>query len=79
MPRAWLKAEIGVMLLKPNPNTPALQESVLLPEGWQGGWQCDEQLAERTGEGIGGLLNATFGNAAELIIAPARCAAVSTK
>jgi Ca2+:H+ antiporter len=28
-----------------------------------------EHLAERTGEGIGGLLNATFGNAAELIIA----------
>ena len=28
-----------------------------------------EQLAERMGEGIGGLLNATFGNAAELIIA----------
>lgn len=28
-----------------------------------------EKLAERTGEGIGGLLNATFGNAAELIIA----------
>jgi Ca2+:H+ antiporter len=28
-----------------------------------------EQLAERMGEGVGGLLNATFGNAAELIIA----------
>jgi len=28
-----------------------------------------EKLAEKTGEGIGGLLNATFGNAAELIIA----------
>src|SRR5947209_14879703 len=28
-----------------------------------------EQLARHTGEGIGGLLNATFGNAAELIIA----------
>ncbi|RWA52532.1 cation transporter [Cupriavidus sp. UYMSc13B] len=28
-----------------------------------------EQLAERMGEAIGGLLNATFGNAAELIIA----------
>lgn len=27
-----------------------------------------EQLAEKTGEGVGGLLNATFGNAAELII-----------
>jgi Ca2+:H+ antiporter len=28
-----------------------------------------ERLAQRLGEGIGGLLNATFGNAAELIIA----------
>jgi Ca2+:H+ antiporter len=28
-----------------------------------------EQIANRAGEGIGGLLNATFGNAAELIIA----------
>ncbi|MES1260381.1 MAG: calcium/proton exchanger, partial [Acidobacteriota bacterium] len=35
------------------------------------GWlvRATEQLAHRTGEGIGGLLNATFGNAAELIIA----------
>ena len=31
--------------------------------------RATEQLAERMGEGIGGLLNATFGNAAELIIA----------
>jgi hypothetical protein len=29
----------------------------------------DERLAERTGAGVGGLLNATFGNAAEMIIA----------
>ena len=35
--------------------------------GWLG--RATEQLAEKTGEGIGGLLNATFGNAAELIIA----------
>ncbi|HEU4345068.1 MAG TPA: calcium/proton exchanger [Candidatus Binatia bacterium] len=34
---------------------------------WMG--KATEQLSERTGEGIGGLLNATFGNAAELIIA----------
>jgi Ca2+:H+ antiporter len=34
---------------------------------WMG--HATEQLAERTGEGVGGLLNATFGNAAELIIA----------
>jgi Ca2+:H+ antiporter len=31
--------------------------------------RATEHLAERTGPGIGGLLNATFGNAAELIIA----------
>jgi len=31
--------------------------------------RATEKLAEQTGEGIGGLLNATFGNAAELIIA----------
>jgi len=35
--------------------------------GWMG--RATEHLAERAGEGIGGLLNATFGNAAELIIA----------
>jgi Ca2+:H+ antiporter len=31
--------------------------------------KATEQLAHRMGQGIGGLLNATFGNAAELIIA----------
>ena len=35
--------------------------------GWMG--KATEQIADRAGEGIGGLLNATFGNAAELIIA----------
>src|SRR6185312_13300058 len=35
--------------------------------GWMG--HATEQLAHRMGEGIGGLLNAPFGNAAELIIA----------
>ena len=35
--------------------------------GWMG--RATEELAERLGHGIGGLLNATFGNAAELIIA----------
>jgi Ca2+:H+ antiporter len=34
---------------------------------WMG--DATEQLATYLGEGIGGLLNATFGNAAELIIA----------
>jgi Ca2+:H+ antiporter len=35
--------------------------------GWMG--RATEQLAHRAGAGVGGLLNATFGNAAELIIA----------
>jgi Ca2+:H+ antiporter len=35
--------------------------------GWMG--RATEQLAKKTGQGLGGLLNATFGNAAELIIA----------
>jgi Ca2+:H+ antiporter len=35
--------------------------------GWMG--KSTECLAERLGAGIGGLLNATFGNAAEMIIA----------
>jgi Ca2+:H+ antiporter len=35
--------------------------------GWLG--HATEHIAHRTGEGVGGLLNATFGNAAELIIA----------
>src|SRR3954467_3127726 len=35
--------------------------------GWMG--QATEQLAHPMGEGVGGLLNAAFGNAAELIIA----------
>ncbi len=34
--------------------------------GWMG--RATEHLAERLGQGVGGLLNATFGNAAELII-----------
>src|SRR6185295_16141437 len=35
--------------------------------GWLG--RATEQIADRTSEKVGGLLNATFGNAAELIIA----------
>lgn len=41
--------------------------SIIPLAGWMG--KATEHLAERLGEGIGGLLNATFGNAAELIIA----------
>jgi len=41
--------------------------SIVPLAGWMG--TATEHLAEKTSEGIGGLLNATFGNAAELIIA----------
>jgi len=41
--------------------------AILPLAGWMG--RATEHLAERLGEGPGGLLNATFGNAAELIIA----------
>jgi Ca2+:H+ antiporter len=41
--------------------------AILPLAGWMG--KATEHLAERTGEGVGGLLNATFGNMAELIIA----------
>ena len=41
--------------------------ALLLLAAWLG-W-ATEQLATRIGEGVGGPLNATFGNAAELIIA----------
>jgi Ca2+:H+ antiporter len=41
--------------------------SILPLAGWMG--RATENLATHTGEGIGALLNATFGNAAELIIA----------
>jgi Ca2+:H+ antiporter len=40
--------------------------AILPLAGWMG--RATEQLAERLGEGVGGFLNATFGNAAELII-----------
>jgi Ca2+:H+ antiporter len=41
--------------------------AILPLAAWMG--RATEHLAERVGEGAGGLLNATFGNAAELIIA----------
>lgn len=41
--------------------------AILPLAAWLG--RATEQLADRAGEGVGGLLNATFGNAAELIIA----------
>jgi Ca2+:H+ antiporter len=41
--------------------------SIIPLAGWMG--RATEHLAERTSDAIGGLLNATFGNAAELVIA----------
>lgn len=41
--------------------------AIIPPAGWMG--RATEALAVRAGEGVGGLLNATFGNAAELVIA----------
>jgi Ca2+:H+ antiporter len=61
---------IGLEFLKPESHTLIFIVSCLaiVPlAGWLG--RATEQLAHRTGEGVGGLLNATFGNAAELIIA----------
>lgn len=61
---------IGVDYLAPDRHLLVFLTSALaiLPlAGWMG--RATEDLAERLGEGVGGLLNATFGNAAELIIA----------
>jgi Ca2+:H+ antiporter len=61
---------IGLEFLKPEAHTLIFIAACLaiVPlAGWLG--RATEQLAHHTGEGIGGLLNATLGNAAELIIA----------
>jgi Ca2+:H+ antiporter len=61
---------IGLEFLKPEFHTMIFFTACLavIPlAGWLG--RATEQLAHHTGEGVGGLLNATFGNAAELIIA----------
>jgi Ca2+:H+ antiporter len=61
---------IGLHYLRPDDHVLIFGMACLaiLPlAGWMG--HATEHLAARTGESIGGLLNATFGNAAELIIA----------
>ena len=66
----FVPAAIGLEYLAPERHLLVFATSCLaiLPlAGWMG--HATEQLAERMGEGVGGLLNATFGNAAELIIA----------
>ncbi|MGH7289510.1 MAG: hypothetical protein ACREI8_15980 [Myxococcota bacterium] len=66
----FVPVAIGLELLAPAQHLPIFVASALaiVPlAGWMG--HATEQLATRMGEGVGGLLNATFGNAAELIIA----------
>jgi Ca2+:H+ antiporter len=66
----FVPVAIGVEILAPERHLLVFVTSSLaiLPlAAWMG--RATEQLAERLGEGVGGLLNATFGNAAELIIA----------
>lgn len=61
---------IGLHFLRPEWHTAIFlcASLAIVPlAGWLG--TATEHLAVRTGEGIGGLLNATFGNAAEMIIA----------
>jgi Ca2+:H+ antiporter len=66
----FVPVAIGLEFLKPGSHTMIFLAACLavIPlAGWLG--RATEQLAHHTGEGVGGLLNATFGNAAELIIA----------
>lgn len=81
MKRSWLKPRLDWLLVF-LPITVALEFigrdwhgtvflaaclAIIPLAGWMG--KATEHLAARVGEGVGGLLNATFGNAAELIIA----------
>ena len=66
----FVPVAIGLEFLKPDAHNLIFLSACLaiVPlAGWLG--HATEELARHTGEGIGGLLNATFGNAAELIIA----------
>ena len=66
----FIPVTVGLELFAPDRYPLVFMASCLaiLPlAGWLG--RATEQLAARLGEGVGGLLNATFGNAAELIIA----------
>src|ERR1700761_8857728 len=66
----FLPVAIGLEFLRPEEHTYifiAACLSVVPLAGWLG--KATEHIAHHAGEGIGGLLNATFGNAAELIIA----------
>lgn len=60
---------IGLELAHADPTFVFLTSAIgIIPlAGWMG--RATEWMAESLGEGVGGFLNATFGNAAELIIA----------
>jgi Ca2+/Na+ antiporter len=66
----FIPAAVGLELLAPERYLLIFIASSLsiLPLAWWMG-RATEELADGLGEAIGGLLNATFGNAAELIIA----------
>ncbi len=66
----FIPVAIGLEFLAPGRHLLVFLTSsvAILPlAGWMG--RATEQIAGRLGDGVGGLLNATFGNAAELIIA----------
>jgi Ca2+:H+ antiporter len=66
----FVPVAVGLEFLKPESHALIFAAACLaiVPlAGWLG--RATEHLASHTGEGVGGLLNATFGNAAELIIA----------
>jgi Ca2+:H+ antiporter len=65
----FVPAAIVLELVHANPTAIFVTSSLaIIPlAGWMG--RATEHISEKLGEGIGGLLNATFGNAAELIIA----------
>ena len=66
----FIPVAVGLEFVTPERHILVLATSSLgiIPlAGWLG--RATEQLAERLGECVGGFLNATFGNAAELIIA----------
>jgi Ca2+:H+ antiporter len=66
----FVPVAVGLHFLRPDAHTwifGAASLAIIPLAGWLG--HATEHLAEKTGEGMGGLLNATFGNAAEMIIA----------
>src|SRR5690242_3201534 len=65
----FIPAAIALELLHSDPLYIFLSSAgAIIPlAGWMG--RATEWMSERLGPGMGGLLNATFGNAAELIIA----------